>query len=787
MLLAASAHAQVLDELSVFAEDADAVVRVSFATRIQYLRYTVVGDGLVEVYFQIVGPEVSPVTETRRVAGAGLLPGAEVIYPLQPRTQPQQMTVRLTRPAARLRVRPTGNRTIDLIIAGGAKPAAQAPARFAVRLESFASLDDMSRARPVPGEFASYEVMVSPVQRDGRTQYDLLLGFFPDTDAAERARARLLPRFPNAKVVDLRTPRLEAAPVAPGAPPIGLPPVPAAARPAPAPAAAPPASAAEVEARAAELIGGAYTALEAGDSSLATDRLNQLLLLPPNSQSQLAQELAGVARERSGETAKARAEYELYLKLYPESEGAARVRQRLAALAAPPAPGVVRRERPQVRALTGSISQYYYGGRTKVETAFNTPTTVDRSSFSAVDQSSLVTNIDLTLRNRSDAADTRAVLRNTNSASFIDTQRSYNRLTAAYFEYRGLQNPVSARVGRQTGLSGGLPSRFDGAIAGYGIGQKWRLNASLGVPVEYPAIDTDRQFWAANLEFENLGDSWSGNFFYVDQKADGLLDRRAVGAELRYFDPRKSLFSLVDYDTSYKEWNIAMVQGTWQPRERTTINLLFDRRKAPILATTNAILGQPTTSIATLLQSYTEEQLRQQAHHVTATTTQALIGFNTAVASKWQAGADARMTYVGPLPSVVINGIVVPAQPDTGNIYSYDLQAIGTNLYSSRDTSVFSFTYVTGPIQEGYLLAYNNLSVLAERWTVEPSIRYYSQTDVNDVKLERWQPGLRLSYRLRESFAIESEFFLEKTRTVGPASQDDTTRGFFYIGYRWNL
>jgi hypothetical protein len=299
-------------------------------------------------------------------------------------------------------------------------------------------------------------------------------------------------------------------------------------------------------------------------------------------------------------------------------------------------------------------------------------------------------------------------------------------------------------------------------------------------------VESDRQFWATNLEYENLADAWSGNFFFIEQKSDGLLDRRAVGTELRYFRGGASLFSLLDYDTSYKEWNITMAQGTWQTAGRTTFNLMVDRRRAPTLTTTNAIFGQGTTSLESLRLTMSEEQIRQLARDVTATATQALVGVTTPIAAKWQLGADARLTNVGALPSVTVNGVVIPAQPATGDIYSYGLQAIGTNLYSTRDTSVFGFTYVTGPALDGYQLSYNNLSTLGD-WTLEPSLRYYTQQDAQAVKLERWTPGLRLTYRIHERLALEGEFIWEKTRTVAAVSQEDTDRGFFYLGYRWNF
>ncbi|HET9736069.1 MAG TPA: hypothetical protein VFP62_12425, partial [Burkholderiales bacterium] len=622
-LMPAAAGAEVLDELVVLTEQADAVIRVSFGLRIQYLRHEIFGDSLVDIYFRPLTLDGAPVTESRRIRPGPSFPGVEVVYPVQASLQSRKVTVRLTRSLKGMRVRPAGDRAVDIVVPGGAAllarvpalaapaapvveaapapapapavvpapvpaPAARPPApapeslaqfRYLIRLASFASIAQMQRAQPLPGEFANYELMVSEARRQGRTEYDLVLGYFPTEQAAAQARQRLLRRFPQAEVVDLGETRPEPsvaavapaprppAPPAPPKPPPATAPVPAVRAAPPLPAPVPPTGPAiasiEVEARAAELMTAARAALDARRDSLATERLNELLMLPPNRQSRDAQELAGVARERSGEVQKARAEYELYLKLYPEGEGAARVQKRLDALAAPEPAGVRRAERAPLRALTGSLSQYYYGGRTRVETAFETPTTPDRSTFTATDLSALVTNVDVTLRNRTESGDTRFVLRDTNSASFLeDGQGSYNRLTAAYFDYRGLQNPLSLRVGRQTGLVGGLPHRFDGAIAGFGIGPKWRVNASVGAPVEYPKIESDRQFWAANLEYENLADAWSGNFFFIEQKSDGLLDRRAVGTEVRYFRGGTSLFSLLDYDTSYKEWNITMAQGT---------------------------------------------------------------------------------------------------------------------------------------------------------------------------------------------------------------------------------
>jgi hypothetical protein len=475
-LMPAVAGAEVLDEVVVLTEHADAVIRISFGVRIQYLRHEIFGDGLVDVYFRPLTLDGAPVPESRRLQPSPSFPGVEVVYPVQASLQSRKVTVRLTSSLKGMRVRPAGDRAVDIVVPGGAArvaqpavtavpaapaepvaapapapvpapvpaPAVRPPApvapetlaqfRYIIRLASFASVTQMQRAQPLPGEFANYELMISEARRQGRTEYDLVLGYFPTEKAAQEARQRLLRRYPLAEVIDLgeTRPVPPAAPVAaaprppapPAPPPPAIAPVPAARAEPPLPAAVAPTvpaiASAEVEARAAGLMAAARAALDARNDALATERLNELLMLPPNRQSRDAQELAGVARERAGEVQKARAEYELYLKLYPDGEGAARVRERLAALAAPVAAAPRRVERVPQRGLTGTLSQYYYGGRTKVETAFDTPTTPDRSTFTATDLSALVTNVDLTLRNRTESGDTRFVLRDTNSVSFLD-------------------------------------------------------------------------------------------------------------------------------------------------------------------------------------------------------------------------------------------------------------------------------------------------------------------------------------------------------------------------------
>ena len=78
------------------------------------------------------------------------------------------------------------------------------------------------------------------------------------------------------------------------------------------------AAAAEINQQARALMVQGRDALAARKNDDAVDALNRLLLLPPNDYTQDGQEWIGVARERDGQPDKAKVEYDLYLRLFPE-------------------------------------------------------------------------------------------------------------------------------------------------------------------------------------------------------------------------------------------------------------------------------------------------------------------------------------------------------------------------------------------------------------------------------------------------------------------------------------
>ena len=200
------------------------------------------------------------------------------------------------------------------------------------------------------------------------------------------------------------------------------------------------------------------------------------------------------------------------------------------------------------------------------------------------------------------------------------------------------------------------------------------------------------------IDADALTPQISGSLYCNRQIIDGEVDRSAVGTEMRYFNGGVSANGILDYDEAIRGLNIASLQGTWQMEDNSVVNVLFDRRKTPLLMLGNALFFQdPTLPLATrlrdLLATATLDALRDRVRATTSNTTQGLIGATTPINKNWQIGADVRLTDVGeilPVPDILPSGQGRNRNTSLGG------QLIGTNLYSARDTHVFGASWQRG-------------------------------------------------------------------------------------------
>lgn len=546
------------------------------------------------------------------------------------------------------------------------------------------------------------------------------------------------------------------------------------------------------DAKAGEWMTQGRQAMTANDYPQAVRVFTKVLQHPGHKYLPEAKELLGLARERNKQLAHARAEYEEYLTLYPQGEGAGRVRQRLDALLTAGEPGKEKlraakgggQKAAGAMTVNGSVSQYY---RRDVNSTDQTG--------AIITQSSLTNYLDLGTRWRGERYDMRSqftgsyihdFLRNVSSGG----STSGARVSSLYVDANDRQHLLSAKVGRQTRSSGGVLGRFDGGLFGFGVTPKWKINAVAGAPVELSAdngVQTDRLVYGASLDGGTFADHWDTSFFAIQQTVDSIVDRQAVGTEVRYITPQASIFTLADYDISYSLLNTVLALANWQFEGGAGLSLTLDYRLSPILTTSNALQGQTTaTSIKEMLAIMSESEVRQLAVDRTARSKSATVGGNVPINEKLQVSGDVTLSNLGSMPASTA-GTPVDAVEGTGNEFIYSAQLIGSNLLKEGDSTIFGVRYYDAKDSKTSSLILNSRYPVNSDWRINPRLRIDYKTSATSGDTISYLPQLRTDYRLRKELTFELEGGLEWDDQRGIATAQDSQGYYFSLGYRWNF
>jgi hypothetical protein len=306
------------------------------------------------------------------------------------------------------------------------------------------------------------------------------------------------------------------------------------------------------------------------------------------------------------------------------------------------------------------------------------------------------------------------------------------------------------------------------------------------------------------------------NLFFVDQRVDDLIDRRAVGGELRYFDPNKSLFSLLDYDIHFGALNIFNLQGNWTLENKTRLYMNLDVRKTPLLQTSNALrsyfdpllydqgLIQPVESIQDLINYESEDAIYTRAEELTADSRTLLLGVSRPLSDTLQVSGDITITSIGGTPQQGVADELDPttadptdtrnshdylaAVADSGTQFFYNVQMIKNDLLKQGDIGILSLRYYDTTASHTFRLGVSSRYPINNVWRINPrfDISYRENTDNSNTQLVL-SPYLRMDYRLRKSFTLELEGGLSRYQDKNDLETTNFTDYFFRAGYRWDF
>ena len=512
----------------------------------------------------------------------------------------------------------------------------------------------------------------------------------------------------------------------------------------------------------------------------------KVLDYPENSSSQDAREFLGLARERKGQLAHAKAVYSEYLEQYPEGEDAERVRQRLAGLVTA---SKTPKEKLSAAKKRGGVARQWdvFGGFSQFfRRDENSSTTNDADEITTVTQKALSSDLDITGRLRTGDYDMRTRLTGGYTHDFLnDGQDNETSLSSLYFDARESKRDIGLRFGRQSRSTGGVLGRFDGLLVEMPVTPKIGASLVTGFPVNSSrdGFSSEKLFYGAGLNFEDFATGWDASVFIIEQRVESITDRRAVGGEIRFFDVNKSFFTLVDYDIFYNALNTAQVLGNWTTDGKTTFNVVLDYRNSPVLTTSNALQGEPTiTTIDQLLASFTEDQIYGFAEDRTATSKLATLGVSHPVTEKLQVSGDVTLSK---LSDTVASGNVTLPNPGTDNEFFYNFQLIGSNLMREGDITILGLRFTDATTSDITSLSINTRYPVTRSFRVNPRFQVdFRKNSTDNTEQLIYRPSAKVTYSIKRRLRLEAEVGGEWSDREIVSGSTKSNSYFFSLGYR---
>lgn len=565
----------------------------------------------------------------------------------------------------------------------------------------------------------------------------------------------------------------------------------------------------------------ARAAITAKNYRRAAALLTNLVALPVHDRSADALELLGLVRERNGQIAHAKAEYQAYLEQYPNTEGAARVQQRLAVILTAEAtpreklrladggysgPLDAPRDVRQILSIprrgdtfkplqddgfgpekarptfSASFSTYYYRsqGSTLLTEFISRTTTTDTKIY----QNSIVTSLDM-----SDSRETETIrlawrVVPEYDHDIADLTKSTFSFSRAYGEITLKNINTTLRFGRQTRNNGGVFGRFDGGLVTWSGESGLTASVVFGQPVN---SSTDRLFSSgrqlAGVSF-GVVDIRPGLDIYayaIKQTAGGFVDRQAVGLEGQYLSDNASVFALLDYDTYFGMVNTARLSGTRIFADRSSLTLTADYTHSPLLALSNALQGQIVTTLSALNGTYSLAQMHQLAIDRSTATSSLTAAYSKPLNDVWQFSVDGA-TY-STTGSPASGGVAAIAA--TGLEYYASVQFVGAGVFKEGDVVSLAARVASTSTSQLVLLDGYRRFQFSPKLRVQPRLRI-GHRKVRVSGDTEWFaiPSITALYRVNSDVDFEVEIGSRLSSLKTPVFTSESNEFFAVIGFR---
>ncbi len=516
-----------------------------------------------------------------------------------------------------------------------------------------------------------------------------------------------------------------------------------------------------------------------------------------------ALELLGVAYQKNKQTDKAKEVYKEYLRRYGTAAEAESVRQRLAGIeTAQAGPSETLRGAPQDSAavsprdtsywtVSGSASEFYI--RDDSFEVVRDPTQPlnlnDTADDHQVHSNVLMSSLDLFAAWGNSEYKSKFRFSGTEEHGFSDDGGDITSVAALFLDTTIKDWGTTVRVGRQTQSSDGVLGRFDGVWASWQSTPWMRFNIVGGSPValrrDEPYKD-DKYFYGASVDFGPVLGGFDASLFAIEQWDRDIIDRQAVGGELRYVDLTKSAFLTVDYDTHFQELNAVIFNGSLTLPDKSSLRASADYRKSPYLSTWTALQGQQYKTLYDMLRAniYSEQDVQQMAIDRTATYKAASVGYTRQITDKLQANLDVTADHI----DGTIQSYGIDATPSTGTEFYYSAQLVGNNLLTPDDLWTAAIRYSSLQECDNYAVDLSSRYAVTKDLRVTPrvtaSYREGKNTDLSEYSVI---PSLLLDYFWMKDLNLELEVGTRFTWRQEDLVDTRDTEVFITAGIRYDF
>lgn len=538
----------------------------------------------------------------------------------------------------------------------------------------------------------------------------------------------------------------------------------------------------------APLLAEAQRSLRDGDIERAVALLTRILELPPQtvdvSIRMYARELLGLTYERRSQLANARAEYETYLKEFPEGEGSRRVTQRLDALLTAASEPRARLKQVQVEKAPGAPETDVYG--MLASRYYRSDALVSDQGDIPV-QSDVFSDANIAGRLETEDWRVRGDFFGSYDHDLGDGGRSDDVLVRALsIEVEDRQRGIDLTLGRQRRSDSGVLGRFDGLRVTSRVGSRFEIAALAGLPVQSlrdTKPNSHKIFGGGSVTGRDLGlEGLEAQLYVIGQEADGKTDRVGIGGEFRL--ARDNSFSVLylDYDAYFNSLNTALLTSTIPLSPDLNLLVQAERRNTPILTLSNALIGQTVTDLTSLENTYSDSDIKKFAEDRTSVLYSGLTGFTKQMNPRLQIAGDLTVTYL----EGTANSANVPATNSSGPDVSTSVQTTLNDWLFEGTSGTLGARYFEGDVARALGINLASRVPLVGKLRVHPRALVEWRDSSFEGNRFRIAPSLEFIWQ-PSTFWIDLEIGLDWTKPIAGGTSPDVLAERVDLTLRWDF